>query len=65
MYYITTVACAYGLNAAFERRSSAAGILILYRLSIPVVGSAKTRREMSRHAPAYDRVWERMGKDAP
>jgi len=56
MYYITTVACAYGLNAAFERRSSAAGILILYRLSIPVVGSAKTRREMSRHAPAYDRV---------
>jgi len=38
------------------------GILIPYRISILVVGSAKFRREMSRHAPVYDRVQERMGE---
>ena len=54
--------CAYGLDAAVERRRAAREPLIPYRLA-SVFGSSENRREVSRSAPVRDRVRERMDEN--
>ena len=54
--------CAYGLDAAVERRRAAREPLIPYRPA-SVFGSSENRREMSRSAPVRDRVRERMDEN--
>ena len=56
--------CAYGLDAAVERRRAAREPLIPYRPA-SVFGSSENRREMSRSAPVRDRVRERMDENLP
>ena len=54
--------CAYGLDAAVERRRAAREPLIPYRPA-SVFGSSENGREMSRSAPVRDRVRERMDEN--
>ena len=54
--------CAYGLDAAVERRRAAREPLIPYRPA-SVFGSSENRREVSRSAPVRDRVRERMDEN--
>ena len=61
-YYITKW-CAYGLNAAVERRRAARQPLIPYRPA-SVFGSSENRREVSRSAPVRDRVGNEWVRDA-
>ena len=61
-YYITKW-CAYGLNAAVERRRAARQPLIPYRPA-SVFGSSENRREVSRGAPIRDRVGNEWVRDA-
>ena len=56
--------CAYGLDAAVERRRAAREPLIPYRPAF-VFGSSENRREMGRSAPICDRIRERMDENLP